>query len=610
MIRYASSRFMDRRLCSTACVVILAVFTPSCTGSPPAEESQVDERVPSPSEGDTRVGRSEIETAVNASIETPAVGSATIERRLEERIRITSALGRLEDPLWSVRRDAIRELIDLDARDEADAIGRMLTDADSAVRRAAVDALEELRANQFGNDVSNLLHDESAGVRVAALSALRAFHARQQLERVRGLETDPDSAVRRNASRLVAKWDGYDERVGAWLLQLKDVDPDVRAAALSAIKVGNYVELESNVADLFNDPVPRIRSSAVDFFGDWGGHREDFVDEIALLLADSNPIVRQNTVAILGHRGPYRTEGQTKRVNALLALLLNDPDKTVQGSVVIALGELGATEQARQIASLLGDPYVYAHKAASETLAKLRSPVDTASLFETLEPFVVRIEVESDRAVISEIQVSAGTAFGSGLFVWEDGSVLTNRHVIVGDSGGPGKTAAADWLIPKNVTVITSDGERLRTLDEIWLHPELDLAVIRTVLEPSRKVSYAPVEPYVPSVGDDVIAIGHPRGRDWSLTEGNVSQVREEIYDYDYSIVPRRPKVAVWIQTDAAINPGNSGGPLFDLYGRLLGVVTWNVGGSEGLGFALSVRTLYDWHWAREDERQVWHVRR
>jgi S1-C subfamily serine protease len=69
-------------------------------------------------------------------------------------------------------------------------------------------------------------------------------------------------------------------------------------------------------------------------------------------------------------------------------------------------------------------------------------------------------------------------------------------------------------------------------------------------------------------------------------------------------------KSVVWIQTDAAINPGNSGGPLFDLYGRLLGGVTSYLGNGEGLGFALSARTLNDWHWAREDEHIVWRVRR
>ena len=595
---------MDRRLCSIACLLILAILAPSCTGNPPADESQVDEPVQS--------SPSEIEAAINASaVEASEAGGATGERSLEERIRITSALGRLDDPLWSVRRDAIQTLVELDARDEAEAIRRMLADADSAVRRAAVEALEELRANQFGNDVANLLDDESARVRAAALGALRAFHARHQLERVRGLETDPDSTVRGRASRLVGKWEGYDERVGAWLLQLKDVDPDVRGAALSAITVGNYVELESNVADLLSDPAPQIRMSAVDFFGDFGGHREDFVDEIALLLADSDPRVRMNAVAVLGRRGPFRAEGQTKRVTALLALLLNDPDKTVQGYALNALGELGATEHASQIASLLGDPYVHAHQSASEILAKLRSPVDTASLFETLEPFVVRIEVESDSAIASEIQVSAGTTLGSGLFVSEDGSVLTNRHVIVGNSGGPGRSMAADWLVPKNVTVITSDGERLRTMDEIWLHPELDLAVVRPVLEPGRTIPYAPVEPYLPIVGDDVIAIGHPLGRNWSLTEGKVSQVREE--EFVAELDPHgRQLVAMWIQTDAAINRGNSGGHLFDLYGRLLGVVTKKevANDAEGLGFALSVRTLYNWHWAQEDEHLVWRVKR
>ena len=600
---------MDRRLCSPACLVIFAILMSSCTGSPPADESQRDERVPSPSEGETRAGQSEIEAAINASIETSEAGSATIERSLEDRIRITSVLGRLEDPLSNVREDAIGELVELDARDEADAIGGMLADDNSSVRRAAVDALKSFQASEYADDVANLLDDESPFVRRAALYALRTFHARHQLQRVRGLENDPESFVSQTASGLVAKWEGYDERVEAWLLRLKDVDPDVRLETLRAIGSVTYGELAGNVADLFSDPVPEIRRSAVMFMND-GGHRENFVDEIALTLADPDRGVRGNAVALLGRRGPFRTEGQTKRVSALLALLLNDPDMSVQGSVLIALGELGATEQASQIAELLGDPVVTTHRLASETLAKLRSPVDTASLFEVLEPFVVRIEVESGSAITSEIRVSTGSTLGSGLFVSEDGSVLTNRHVIVGNSGGPGGSFAADWLVPKNVTVITSDGERLRTMDEIWLHPELDLAVIRPVLEPGRRVSYAPVEPYVPTVGDDVIAIGHPRGRDWSLTEGNVSQVREEIYDYDHSIMGSRPKVALWIQTDAAINPGNSGGPLFDLYGRLLGVVTWNVGGSEGLGFALSVRTLNDWRWAEEDERMVWRVRR
>ena len=445
---------MDRRLCSAACLVIFAILMSSCTGSPPADESQVDERVPPPSESEARAGQSEIEAAINASIETPAVGSATIERSLEERIRITSALGRLDDPLWSVRRDAIRELIDLDARDEADAIGGMLADADWTVRNAAAEALGQFGTIEYADDIANLLDEDIGRVRLSALDALNVFHARHQIERVRGLENDRDGNVRLMASVLIAKWEGYDERVGAWLRQLKDVNSDVRFETLQAINLSIYGELGSTVVELFDDPVTSIRRLAVMKFRLTRELREDFVDQIALLLADSEPEIRYQAVFVLGSFS-FRTEVKRKRVNAALVLLLNDPDDDVRAEALRALGNLGATEQASQIADSLGacrelapskqesttyepslvckllilgcrllipdrllvDPNVDARQPASETLAKLRSPVDTASLFEVLEPAVVRIEVEFEyRADLPDIIEQPARVSGAGFF--------------------------------------------------------------------------------------------------------------------------------------------------------------------------------------------------
>ena len=59
-------------------------------------------------------------------------------------------------------------------------------------------------------------------------------------------------------------------------------------------------------------------------------------------------------------------------------------------------------------------------------------------------------------------------------------------------------------------------------------------------------------------------------------------------------------------QTDAAVNPGNSGGPMFDMRGRVIGIVSYILsqgGGFEGLSFVITSNT------AKElllDQRSIW----
>ena len=84
-------------------------------------------------------------------------------------------------------------------------------------------------------------------------------------------------------------------------------------------------------------------------------------------------------------------------------------------------------------------------------------------------------------------------------------------------------------------------------------------------------------------VGDEVVNIGYAFNIEGeaTVTKGIVSALRYMPY---YQ--------AFVIQTDAPINPGNSGGPMLSLDGRVLGVNTFVRREAEGIGFAISVRTV------------------
>jgi serine protease Do len=74
--------------------------------------------------------------------------------------------------------------------------------------------------------------------------------------------------------------------------------------------------------------------------------------------------------------------------------------------------------------------------------------------------------------------------------------------------------------------------------------------------------------------GDKVCAVGMPMGFfEWSYTCGVISALRYNLYKDFADVYGDHP----WIQTDTPITGGNSGGPLFDVDGRLVGIVAWGI---------------------------------
>ena len=77
-------------------------------------------------------------------------------------------------------------------------------------------------------------------------------------------------------------------------------------------------------------------------------------------------------------------------------------------------------------------------------------------------------------------------------------------------------------------------------------------------------------------IGEDVAAIGNPKGLETSLSRGIVGQKRS------------RGGLKL-IQTDAAISSGSSGGGLFDRAGYLVGVTTFTIAEGQSLNFAIAI---------------------
>jgi Do/DeqQ family serine protease len=163
-------------------------------------------------------------------------------------------------------------------------------------------------------------------------------------------------------------------------------------------------------------------------------------------------------------------------------------------------------------------------------------------------------------------RVQRGT--GSGFIYSNDGLIMTNAHVVSG----------AD-----TVEVVLRDGRKISG-KVLGTDPLTDVAVIRVNERNLPMVSLGDSDTLRP--GEWAIAIGNPLGLDNTVTAGIISATGRSS-----SQVGVPDKRVGFIQTDAAINPGNSGGPLLNQRGEVIGMNTAIIGGAQGLGFAIPIKT-------------------
>jgi len=171
------------------------------------------------------------------------------------------------------------------------------------------------------------------------------------------------------------------------------------------------------------------------------------------------------------------------------------------------------------------------------------------------------------------VQVKTPGGLGSGFFLNEDGYLLTNFHVIEGET-----EISVEVYAQKNGQL---DRETYKQVKIIAINKFQDLALLHIEDKNAPKFKAITLgSSDALNVGDGVFAIGSPLGLERTVTQGILSTKT------------RQMEGQLYLQTSAQINPGNSGGPLFNLAGEVVGVTNMKITFGEGLGFAIPVELV------------------
>ncbi len=180
----------------------------------------------------------------------------------------------------------------------------------------------------------------------------------------------------------------------------------------------------------------------------------------------------------------------------------------------------------------------------------------------------------ADKLAPSVVTVLVSGGLGSGVVYSADGLILTNEHVVRGNS---------------QVQVAFADGQRVAgtvtATDAVT-----DLALVQSS---RRNLPAATFQTQLPEVGSLAVVIGSPLGFDGTVTAGVISGLHREIP----GSARQGQSLVDLIQTDAPISPGNSGGAVANAAGEVVGISEAYIppqAGAVALGFAIPAATAVD----------------
>ena len=267
----------------------------------------------------------------------------------------------------------------------------------------------------------------------------------------------------------------------------------------------------------------------------------------------------------------FKASSKSARLTPFKALLRWDFLAVFLLGVALSLLAVGIFSPAFQVRPALTQKDIDA--AVLHTLQTKELPSPSARAAASIQGAVVHVQAYVDDPKKKDSEIESGV--GTGVVIKDDGTILTNFHVISG---------------AKKLRVTFFDGTESDAV-VIGVQPEKDLAVLKPQkipddLEPAILGSSQQLVP-----GDAVVAVGFPFGIGPSVSSGVVSGLNRSFKSPD-----GKQALSGLIQFDAAANPGNSGGPLINMSGEVVGIVTAILNPTSartfiGIGFATTIES-------------------
>ncbi|MEN8151045.1 MAG: trypsin-like peptidase domain-containing protein [Planctomycetota bacterium] len=211
--------------------------------------------------------------------------------------------------------------------------------------------------------------------------------------------------------------------------------------------------------------------------------------------------------------------------------------------------------------------------AGEEAPTEAEASVEEGRLWRSLKRSEVSVKENVTRVSDAVVLIQTPSGSGSGFIIDPSGYVITNDHVIQGDT-----KITVTLFEEENGGLHKNKVEDVRI---VGTNAYVDLALLKLCGEDMKDLPWVPLgNGEDQRVGETAFAIGNPLGMERTVSEGIISTLNRPFDGLTY------------LQITTQINPGNSGGPLFNLNGEVIGVTNMGILFSDGMNFAIPVERV------------------